>query len=165
MFASAWLAKIGTHKRLIQMYVGLNLLSHLVKAQKQEEEYALAVIFVSPSRLPVAQFCNFSSSFPSFCQSNISLNSCVCTTAWHFGQQHPNVVSYAERWAVPSEKAANWGHSAGGYSGPGAQRVRDAAHRVWTEPGGQWASRYVSKHTFTPLSQDLWNIKITICTK
>lgn len=64
MFASAWLAKIGTHevKRLIQIYVGLNLLSHLVKAQKKEEECALAVIFVSPSHLPVAQFCNLSCS-------------------------------------------------------------------------------------------------------
>lgn len=50
--------KTGTHKvkRLIQIYVGLNLPSHLVKDQNEEEEYALAVIFVSPSHLPVAQF-------------------------------------------------------------------------------------------------------------
>lgn len=54
MFASARLAKIGTHevKRLIQIYVGLNSPSHLGKAQKKEEECAHAVIFVSPSHLP-----------------------------------------------------------------------------------------------------------------
>lgn len=50
MFASARLAKIGTHevKRLIQIYVGLNLLSHLVKAQKKEEECALDLCFTLP---------------------------------------------------------------------------------------------------------------------
>lgn len=124
--------------------------THLVKSQRTRLAMSVRYVFVSSLQLdccPALQF----QLLTLICLSNISLNLCVFTTAWQYGQQCLNVVFCLERWAVPSEKTADWSHSARGHTGAGAQRVRDAAYWVWTEPGSQWASRYVSKHTFAPM--------------